>query len=67
MKLKTELEITPEEARKLMGMPEYSWLQECENVAKDQEWPSPLGFNSIHDWHYKYNPFYNKPKEDDNA
>lgn len=60
MKLTTELDITPEEARRILGLPEYSWLQEtldCNNNVS--------AYDSIAEWHKKYNPFFigtSKPK-----
>jgi len=29
MKFKTEIEVTPEEIKKLIGTPEYNWLNEA--------------------------------------
>lgn len=59
MKVKTEVEVTPEEARKLLGMPEYSWLQET--LVPDQTKPEYDTYNpwvEAIEWHKKFNPMF---------
>lgn len=53
MKLTTELDITPEEARRLLGLPEQSAMQKLQWTL-----PDPLEFTSFEEWNKTYNPWF---------
>lgn len=57
MKITATIDITPEEVRSMLGMPEYTWLQET--IRLDQEKGTQYNpWSEAFEWNKKFNPLF---------